>query len=225
MDKISLVIPTLNERKGIVNVIEEIPFKAIEEKGYKMEVTVIDGGSTDGTDELVRDLDVELLYQKCGKASAVRRGISESDARFLFIIDGDGSYPPEHIVEMLDMLEKGYDMVLGSRFSGRIEEGAMNLVNRFGNRILTGLCNVLYGTDITDLCTGLRGINMDALNDCRVPGKNFEIEAGMISVINDNIAEIPITYKKRDGYSKLHVLDGLHIAKRLIIEKFKEWYR
>ncbi|MFW6142270.1 MAG: glycosyltransferase family 2 protein [Candidatus Saliniplasma sp.] len=219
MHKVSFIIPTLDEVQGITEVLESITDKELD--GYEVEILVVDGGSTDGTRKEAERYGVRVFFEKGGKASAVRRGFEECQGDYVFLIDGDGSYPCDKISTMLDKLEDGSSMVLGSRFSGEVDDGAMSRVNRFGNRVLTSMANKLYGTEISDLCTGLRGVKTDCVGD--IPGKGFEVEAGLHALMCDsNISEVPIRYKERAGESKLRIWDGFKIAKRLLVEKIKK---
>jgi len=221
MSSVSVIIPTLNEKEGIEEVIEDIPVERLQDDGYLVEVLAVDGGSSDGTIELLKNLDVEVIHVEGGKAKGVREALKNTIGEFIFLIDGDGTYPAEKIPIMLEELETGSDMVLGSRFKGDISDGAMSLKNRFGNRVLTWLANRLYGTDVSDLCTGLRGFRCDGIDVEDIPGKGFEIESGIHSVFSDDqICEISIDYEKRKGESKLVTMDGLSIALRLLKEKF-----
>ncbi|MFO7990843.1 MAG: glycosyltransferase family 2 protein [Thermoplasmata archaeon] len=220
MSKVSVIIPTLNENHGIVDVLEKIPYDGFEEMGYDVEVLVVDGGSTDGTRERAGKMGADVYLHEGGKASAVRRGLKESDGDYVFLIDGDGSYPPSVMVRMVEKLENGATMVIGSRFLGEIQDGSMSKLNKFGNRVLTRMANKWYPEEVSDLCTGLRGFKRGALNGS-VPGVGFQIEAGLHTVFaGKGVAEVPIKYAKRKGESKLRTVDGLKIA-RLLWKKRK----
>ena len=216
MKTISIVIPTLNEAEAIEEVIADIPERELTGEGYEVEILIVDGGSTDGTLDKVRSLDVDFVMEDDGKAKAVRKGMDTAEGDYFFLIDGDSSYPADRIVDMVKLIEDGYSMVLGSRFTGNIEDGAMSFRNKIGNRILTWLGNRLYGTDVSDLCTGLRGIKIDEIDE-KIPGEGFEVEAGIHIVMSDKIiGELPIEYRKRKGKSKLHIWDGIKIGWRLL---------
>ncbi len=218
-DTVTIIIPTLNEAEGIGSVIENVPVESLEKRGYDTEILVIDGGSSDGTKEKVKEHSVRLLEKEGGKAEAVRHGLEKGRGDIFFLVDGDGSYPVDAITELIDGLEDGKDMVLGSRLKGEIEKKAMSFTNYFGNKMLTWLANRLYGTEVTDICTGLRGFKKDSLNGNRIPGKGFEIEAGLhIALSEGKISEVPIRYKQRMGHSKLRTIDGLKIGFRLLKE-------
>ncbi len=220
-DIISVIIPTLNEEEGIEEVIEGIPFEDLKNRGYEVEVLVVDGGSSDKTVKKVKDLGYEVINVEGGKAEGVRKGLQKVEGRYVFLIDGDGSYPSEKIKDMTRELENGNDMILGSRFEGKISNGAMSTKNRIGNKILTWMANKLYGTEVSDLCTGLRGFEIDGIECGDIPGQGFEIEAGLHTIFSDeDISELGIRYVERRGESKLRTKDGFKIAARLIREKF-----
>lgn len=215
MKTVSIIIPTLNEAEAIREVIDDIPKDVLKKMDYDTEIIVVDGGSTDGTVGKLDGLNVKVIKEDDGKANAVRKGFSISEGEYLFLIDGDGSYPAERIVDMVELLEGGYDMVLGSRFAGTIDKGAMSFRNKIGNKILTWMGNRFYGTSVSDLCTGLRGMRADELEE--IPGYGFEVEAGIhMKMSYKKIKEIPIEYEKRKGKSKLHLWDGLKIGWRLL---------
>ncbi|MFW5907891.1 MAG: glycosyltransferase family 2 protein [Candidatus Natronoplasma sp.] len=225
---VSVIIPTLNEQEGIVEVIEDIPEDDIRTLGYDIEVLVVDGGSTDNTVKKVKklgsdqDAPIDIFHAEKGKAEGVKKGLKKVSGELVFLIDGDGSYPAERIPDMLKELENGSDMVLGSRFDGKIHDGAMSTKNKVGNKILTWLANRLYGTEVSDLCTGLRGFKKENLKKGEIPCEGFEIEAALHTLFSDaNVSEIGIRYDKRKGTSKLKTTDGFKIASRLLKERFR----
>ncbi len=221
MCSVTIIIPTLNEREGIEEVIEDIPAQELQDEDFSVEVIAVDGGSSDGTTDILNDYDVEVIHSDGGKAEGVRDGLRNIEADYVFLIDGDGTYPAEEITTMMQELGNGSDMVLGNRFGGTISNGAMSTKNKIGNKILTWLANRLYGTEVSDLCTGLRGFCLDGIEPDEIPGKGFEIEAGLHTVFSDeDISEISIDYEKRKGESKLATKDGLKIALRLLKERF-----
>lgn len=221
MITVSLIIPTLNEEEAIAEVLQDIPETRLRKMGYELEVMVIDGGSNDDTRKIARDQGAVVLLENGGKAAAVRRGIKESSGEFIFTIDGDGTYPPTAMVDILEELQNGHAMVIGSRFNGDISEGAMSSMNMFGNRMLTRLANGLYGVKISDLCTGMRGFKKSALDRRVPPGRGFEIEASLHGLlVHKGVAEVPIEYRNRKGESKLRTRDGVLIALRLLKGRF-----
>ncbi|MEF8835328.1 MAG: glycosyltransferase [Candidatus Thermoplasmatota archaeon] len=221
MDIVSVIIPTLNEKKGIKEVINDLPREELRNMGYEVEVLAVDGGSSDGTVEILKNLEVKIIHSKGGKAEGVREGLKNVRGSLIFLIDGDGTYPAQKIPDMVKEFEEGHQMVLGSRFRGEICDGAMTTKNKIGNKVLTWLANGLYGTDTSDLCTGLRGFSTYDLDPDEISSSGFEIEAELHTLFSEkNISEIPIEYRDRKGESKLVTFDGVKIALRLLREKF-----
>src|SRR5437867_9257730 len=116
------------------------------------EVLLVDDGSTDGTDRTAADAGARVLKLRAnsGKGSAVRRGLREARGDVIVLIDGDGQDDPTEIPCLLEALRPDVDLVVGSRFIGRFEPGAITPVNRWGNRFLTSVINRLFGTRLTD---------------------------------------------------------------------------
>ena len=156
---------------------------------------------------------------------AIRAGFEAANSDFVFMLDSDHTYPAVHIPAMLEMLESGYDVVMGSRIKGTIMDGAMTNLNRIGNRLLALMTNFLYGTKISDPCTGCWGLRADVIKELKLVARGFDIEVNMLTEIARNgyrIAEVPIGYRKRKTLSKLSSLrDGFKIGKTLVRRRFR----
>jgi hypothetical protein len=131
------------------------------------------------------------------------------------MVDGDDTYPIEMATEMTRLL-KNYDVVIGSRLKGTIEPGAMTKLNVVGNVLLSLLAWALFGTRISDVCTGFWAYRSDAIRRLELAAHGFEIEADMFAECARNglrIAELPITYRARADQPKLSSLrDGVKIG-------------
>jgi dolichol-phosphate mannosyltransferase len=224
-NRITILLPTLNEEENIKSVIEDLPIPVLRSKGYHVNIMVVDGKSTDRTKEIAENLGAHVITQNGkGKGDGVRTAFSHADTDFLFMLDADGTYPSNYITEMLDLLENGYDVVMGSRLDGQIQTGAMTRTNYFGNKMLTLLANTLYGTKISDVCTGLWGFNRKVIKNIDLNSNHFEIEAEMFATCvkkKYKITEIPIQYKRRgESQPKLTPLCAMGIARKLIARKF-----
>jgi dolichol-phosphate mannosyltransferase len=125
---------------------------------------------------------------------------------------------------MLELLEGGYDVVLGSRLRGSVEHGAMKRLNLVGNHILASLANLLYGTRVSDLCTGFWGFKAEAVRSLNLDAVGFELEANMLIEVAKKgyrIGEVPIMYRRRATASKLgSVRAGYEIGKTLVRKRF-----
>ena len=185
MRGLTLLLPTLDEAEALAGVIGRIPRDAIENGGYILRVVVVDGGSTDGTEEIAESLDCELIQQVGGrgKGNGLREAFHSfmhTDDEFLVLMDADGTYRPEEIVDLLEHLESSnVEIVIGSRMKGTISSGAMTRRNYIGNRILTWLAVVLYSRYVSDLCTGFWAFKRSAIKKMQLNSTGFEIEAEM----------------------------------------------
>lgn len=220
---VCIILPTLNEALSIGNVIEEIPRRALEEQGYRVDILVVDGNSTDPTIQIARDKGARILIEpRRGKGRAIRTALEKTQADFVFMLDGDYTYPTTHIPAMLAVLQD-YPVVIGSRLKGKRQEGALRTLNLFGNHLLTWMANILYGTRISDLCTGYWGFRREVVQNLNLTSDGFQLEAELLTRLAEKgykIGEVPILYRSRAGKAKLHVLkDGIGIARLLIVRR------
>lgn len=225
MKKVSIILPALNEEKTIGKTINEIPKRDMEIKGYKVEILVVDNGSIDRTRVIAEKKETTIITEpKKGKANAVKRAFELADGDFIFILDADYTYPATYIPQMLKLLEEKYDVVVGSRLRGKMEKGAMSKFNFIGNHLLALMTNILYGTAISDLCTGYWGLRKGVVKNLNIDASGFELEANMLIEIakrSYRIGEIPIYYRRRISPSKLGSLkDGFKIGWELLRKRF-----
>ena len=173
--RICVILPALNEESTIGLVIEEIPRAELEKKGYQTDIVVVNNGSTDKTAEIAAASGAHVIEEpRRGKGMALRAGFEAASCDFVFMLDSDYTYPAVHIPAMLEMLESGYDVVMGSRLKGTIMDGAMSSLNRIGNHLLALMTNILYGTKISDPCTGCWGLRAGVLKGLKLEAKGFE---------------------------------------------------
>lgn len=210
---VCILLPTLNEADSIEEMVSRV--KKVD-PSYK--ICVVDGGSSDGTVALARKAGARVISVKRGKGFAVKKAFSAIGSGTLVLLDSDSSYFPEEIPLLIGKL-KGCDAVVGSRFRGRIERGAMGLTNRMGNVILTWLANSLYGISTTDLCSGFWAFKRKTFKRMEIGARHFTLEANFYvecATKNLRLCEVPITYCKRKGRTKLRITDGLEIGAYLV---------
>jgi dolichol-phosphate hexosyltransferase len=223
--EVCIIIPTLNEESSIGKVIEEIPKKALEDSGYMVDIVVVDGISTDNTIQIAQNKGARVLVEtRRGKARAIRTALEIIQADYIFMLDGDFTYSPSHIPSMIKVLQK-YPVVIGSRLKGKREKGSLRKVNLIGNVCLTGIANILFGTQISDLCTGYWGFRREVIQNLTLTTDGFQLEAELLFQVAKKgykIGEVPINYRRRAGKPKLSGFkDGFKIARFLFSKKFR----
>lgn len=176
--ELTVLLPCLNEHKTVTACVKEA-LEGIRIAGVEGEVLVVDNGSTDNSVELARAAGARVVEEKQkGYGSALRRGIAEAHGKYIVMGDSDGSYDFLRIKDFLPKLREGYDMVMGNRFKGGIEKGAMRPLHKLGNPILTGILNILFRTGIGDAHCGMRAFNTQSARswDLRTLGMEFASE-------------------------------------------------
>jgi glycosyltransferase involved in cell wall biosynthesis len=188
-----------------------------------VEVVVVDDGSTDGTEGVASAAGARVLRvaTKGGKGSAVRRGLSEVRGEVVVLIDGDGQDDPLEIPRLLEALRPGVDLVVGSRFIGRFEPGAITPINHWGNRFLTGVINGLFSVRLTDTQAGFKAVRAESLRGLNLSADRFDIEVDLLLRIlraGGRVVEVPVRRAPRQhGASRLNsLLDGARILRRIV---------
>jgi len=204
---ISVILPCLNEEQAIGKCIEQLK-EVIKKNKLNAEIIVVDNGSTDNSCKIAKGKGVELVYEKeRGYGAAYLKGFEAARGDYIFIADLDGSYDFNEIVNFVAELKKGYDFVIGDRFKGNIEKGAMPLSHKyFGNPLLSAILRVFFRARIHDAHCGMRAIKKEKLQKLNLKTVGMEFASEMIiKAIKNNlkIKELPINYYKRKGFSKL----------------------
>jgi len=191
------------------------------------EVLVVDDGSTDGTDRTAADAGARVvrLPENSGKGAAVRRGFGEVRGDVIVLIDGDGQDDPTEIPRLLEALRPGVDLVVGSRFIGQFEPGAITPINHWGNRFLTWVINRLFSTELTDTQAGFKAFRAETLRRLDLRAKRYDIEVDLLLGIlraGGRVVEVPVRRAARQhGESRLHSLrDGARILGRIVGLRF-----
>ena len=209
-----VLLPTLNEAESVGEMIERV-----RKADPEYVVYVVDSGSTDGTVEIARKAGARIItLEERGKGIAIKKAFGSITEEAAVLLDSDISYAPEEIPKMLAALER-CEVVVGSRFRGSIEKGAMSALNRFGNRMLTLMANLLYGKRISDVCSGFWAFRKGAYKAMAIDARHFSIEANFYAECarrKMSLCEVPITYGTRRGQTKLNVFHGFDIGLYLV---------
>ena len=208
---ISVVMPCLNEAESVGTCVAKA-FEGIRLSGLVGEVVVADNGSWDGSVEIARRAGARLFVHQPlrGYGNAYRKGFAEARGHIVVMGDSDDSYDFTQIPALIAPIQAGADYVLGSRFRGQIEPGAMTWSHRhIGNPLLTGMLNVLFGLKSSDAHSGLRAFRREALQQLSLSCEGMELASEIVvkaARAGLEVAEVPIVYYPRTGESKLQSL-------------------
>ena len=224
--KIAVLIPCYNESKTIAKVVKDY-----KEALPEADIYVYDNNSTDNTDEIAKKAGAIVRYEsKQGKGNVIRTMFREIDADCYLMIDGDDTYPSENARQMCNyVLENGVDMVIGDRLSSTYFEENKRPFHNLGNRMVRGLINKIFKSNIRDIMTGYRAFSYNFVKTFPILSKGFEIETEMtIHAIDKNftLKEIPVQYRDRPegSVSKLNTYkDGARVIETIAIlfEEYK----
>jgi len=201
--KSSLIILTLNEIEGVMALYERIPFDAVDE------CFVVDGGSIDGTIEFFSERGITVVPQEIkGRGEAFRIAVKKAEGDHLVFFSPDGNEDPGDIPKLLELLAKGNDLAIASRFmpNSQNEEDDLRLPWRaWANRTFTYIANVIWNTNrnyITDTINGYRAIKKEAFNKLNINAPGFVIEYQMTiraMRLGLKVVEIPTIEGQRIG--------------------------
>jgi glycosyltransferase involved in cell wall biosynthesis len=212
--KIAIVIPTLNECKAVEKVVGGVKSAM---NGYEHRVLIVDGHSTDGTDEIARNMGADVIYQRGkGYGDALKTGFfyarKQLGAKIIVMMDADMTYDPKHIPALvMPILEDKADMVVGNRFAA-MQQGAMPFVNRIGNRVLSLVAKLALGLNVYDTQSGMRAFKSELLESMNLVAVGMPLAMEMLAEahsVDARIYEVPISYMPRVGETKLNpIKDG-----------------
>lgn len=220
--ELSIVLPCLNEAETLGSCITKARSSAAS-LGVIAEVVVADNGSTDGSIEIARQCGARVINVSMrGYGAALRGGIEAATGTFIVMADADDSYALDDLGPFVTTLREGGDLVMGNRFAGGIEPGAMPFLHRYlGNPVLSFIGRTLFKIGIGDFHCGMRGFRRDRILELglRTDGMEFASEMVVRSALTGlDIREVPTTLKTagrtrpphlrtwRDGWRHLRFL-------------------
>ena len=192
------MIPALDEERTIGFCVDEARAAVA---GLDAEVLVVDNGSRDRTREIALQRGARVVaIERKGYGAALRGGFEAAAGRYLVMADADGSYDFGQARRYVEKLKQGYDLVVGNRFQGAIEPGAMPLKNRYlGTPVLTGVMNLLFRTGLGDVNCGMRGLRKEAFARMGLKADGMELATEMLvkaSLLKLRIAEVPCDLRR-----------------------------
>lgn len=196
IEMVTVVIPTLNEAGNIIGVINTVK-KVLK---YPYEIIIVDGGSTDGTLDIVRHKQCKLIIEpRRGYGLALRSGMKQANGNILVMVDGDGTYELKHINILLDrLIKKDADLCLATRMYD--PNKAMGMMNFVGNKVITFCFNMLYKQNLSDSQSGYRAISKKAFDKLEFKEDDMAFATEMLVKFSQEklkMVEIPTIYKER----------------------------
>jgi glycosyltransferase involved in cell wall biosynthesis len=226
--EVSVLIPAHNEAGTVGTVIE----RAAGILGVSAEIIVVDDGSDDRTGDIVDArragaVPIRLVRRARtgGKGAAVRDGLPHCTGRFIVLQDADLELDPAAYPELLAPLRAGRaDMVNGSRFlHGR---GAAPRRTAIANRVLTAAGNAVYGTRLSDICSGHKAFRRDLLLALPLRSRGYELESELVGLAARHgavIVEVPTSYlpRTKDEGKRIGARDGLRVLQAMLVTRFR----
>jgi glycosyltransferase involved in cell wall biosynthesis len=203
--ELTIVMPCLNEAETVETCVRKA-MGFLAQSGIDGEVVVADNGSTDGSQRLATDAGARVVAVKDkGYGNALMGGIAAARGKYVIMGDADDSYDFTSLMPFVTELRKGYDLVMGNRFKGGIEPGAMPRLHKYlGNPVLSFIGRLFFPSAIGDFHCGLRGFSKESALALGLQATGMEFASEMVvkaTLWRQKITEVPTTLKK-DGRSR-----------------------
>ena len=203
--ELTILMPCLNEAETLATCVRKA-LAFLSQHRISGEVLVADNGSTDGSREIAASEGARVVpVEQRGYGAALMGGIAAAKGKYVVMGDADDSYDFSNLMPFVARLRKGADLVMGNRFEGGIEPGAMPFLHHYlGNPVLSALGRLFFGIRVRDFHCGLRGFNRNRIQDLnlRTTGMEFASEMVVGAALGGlRIDEVPTTLRP-DGRSR-----------------------
>jgi glycosyltransferase involved in cell wall biosynthesis len=202
---LTILMPCLNEAETLSICVRQA-VHAIHDSGVRGEVLVADNGSIDGSQAIALAEGARVVNVPTrGYGAALIAGIEAAHGKYVMMADADASYHFEHLPRFLPKLDEGYDLVMGNRFAGSIEPGAMPPLHKYlGNPVLSTIGRVFFSIPVRDFHCGLRAFRRDRILALNLRTTGMEFASEMVvkaSLAKYRLTEVPTTLSP-DGRSR-----------------------
>jgi len=203
--ELTVVMPCLNEAETVATCVRKAT-GFLSASGISGEVLVADNGSTDGSQQLAAEAGARVVpISEKGYGNALMGGIVAAQGKYIIMGDADDSYDFTNLMPFVNELRKGADLVMGNRFAGGIEPGAMPPLHRYlGNPVLSFIGRLFFRSKIGDFHCGLRGFSREAMLALNLQATGMEFASEMVvkaTIAGRRVTEVPTTLAK-DGRSR-----------------------
>ena len=223
---LSVLVPVYNERATIEQLLRAV---VSVETGLQVQVLVGDDGSSDGTRDILRGLDlpgVQVIFmdRNVGRGGVLKHLWTLATGEILVHQDADLEYDPRDFVPLLQPLLAGTaDVVYGSRFKGSIER--MRWLNRLGNHTMSAAARILYGVQVSDLMTCYKMYRRSLVQGLQLDANGFDFEAEFTARLAQRgarFAEAPVGFRGRtfEEGKKIRAFDAVRVMRELVRCKF-----
>src|SRR5262249_35629482 len=177
--RVSVVIPCLNEAANIAECVSRA-YAVLDAARLEGEVIVVDNGSDDGSAALARAAGATVVEEpRRGYGQAYLAGFDAASGGYIVMIDADLTYDFAEVPRFVAALHAGAELVMGNRMN-HIDPGAMSLLSRIGNPILSGFLNVVHATPVRDAHCGFRAVRRDVLPELDLRSTGMEFASEMV---------------------------------------------
>ncbi len=226
MNKISILIPVYNEVATLEEILKKV--ETTDFCGLEKEIILIDDYSTDGTRDLYKKFSYKVLYHEYnqGKGAALRDGFKEATGDIIVIQDADLEYDPVDYAPLIQLILDGKaDVCYGTRLAGGKPSRSFMFTHFLGNKFLSLLTNILYGSTLTDMETCYKAFKADFIKGIQIKSNRFDFEPEITAKIlkrGARLYELPVSYYGREFSEgkKITWKDGFHAIWALIKFRF-----
>ena len=226
MQKVTILIPVFNEVSTLEQILDKV--EKADFCGMEKEIILIDDCSTDGTKDLYPKLPYKVLYHGVnqGKGAALRDGFKEATGDIIVIQDADLEYDPVDYKPLIQLLLDGKaDVCYGTRLAGGKPSRSFMFTHLLGNKFLSLLTNILYGSTLTDMETCYKAFKADFIKGIEIKSNRFDFEPEITAKVlkrGARLYELPVSYYGREFSEgkKITWKDGFHAIKALVKYRF-----